>query len=102
MKLRWFFKRAMRDFLPKEVLSKTKHGFGLPFGVWLKTDLKLQQFTYDSLAVLKSYAYFRRGFIDELIDTHRRGHAAFYGSMIWVLMALAIWLRTHDGVSATR
>ncbi|PKO45812.1 MAG: asparagine synthase [Betaproteobacteria bacterium HGW-Betaproteobacteria-4] len=33
-KLRWFFKEALRGFLPDEVLTKKKQGFGLPFGVW--------------------------------------------------------------------
>ena len=31
--LRSFYKEAMRDFLPKETLRKSKQGFGLPFGM---------------------------------------------------------------------
>jgi asparagine synthase (glutamine-hydrolysing) len=34
LKLRWFFKEALRGFLPDEIITKKKHGFGLPFGVW--------------------------------------------------------------------
>ena len=34
LKLRWFFKEALRGFLPDEILTKKKQGFGLPFGVW--------------------------------------------------------------------
>ena len=34
-KLRWFFKEALRGFLPDEIITKKKHGFGLPFGVWM-------------------------------------------------------------------
>jgi hypothetical protein len=30
--LRTFYKRAMADFLPSEIINKSKHGFGLPFG----------------------------------------------------------------------
>jgi hypothetical protein len=33
--LRWFFKEALRGYLPDEILAKQKHGFGLPFGPWL-------------------------------------------------------------------
>ena len=29
-KLRWFFKEALRDFLPNATIKKKKHGFGLP------------------------------------------------------------------------
>ena len=28
--LRWFFKEALRGFLPDEIIAKKKHGFGLP------------------------------------------------------------------------
>jgi hypothetical protein len=30
MRLRWFFKKALSDFLPPEIIAKKKHGFGLP------------------------------------------------------------------------
>lgn len=93
--LRYFFKKAMSDFLPVEVLRKTKHGFGLPFGLWLRTDTGLQHLAYDSLTDLKTTHYFRPDFIDDLIDLHRRDHPAFYGGVIWVLMSLALWLRAH-------
>jgi asparagine synthase (glutamine-hydrolysing) len=31
--LRAFYKAAMKDFLPKEVIEKKKHGFGMPYDV---------------------------------------------------------------------
>ena len=34
LKLRWFFKEALRGFLPDAIITKKKHGFGLPFGIW--------------------------------------------------------------------
>ena len=36
LQLRHFFKQALKDFLPPETIVKAKHGFGLPFGLWLK------------------------------------------------------------------
>src|ERR1700690_1348054 len=36
--LRWFFKQALREFLPTVIINKSKHGFGLPFGVWALED----------------------------------------------------------------
>ncbi|MGH8772039.1 MAG: asparagine synthetase B family protein, partial [Burkholderiales bacterium] len=48
-KLRWFFKEALRDILPSEILAKQKHGFGLPFGPWLKSHKPLQELVRDSL-----------------------------------------------------
>jgi len=93
--LRYFFKQALRGFLPDEIITKTKHGFGLPFGVWLQTHRPLQQMALDSLADLKKRDIIRPEFIDELTLMHVRSHAGYYGTMVWVLMMLEQWFRQH-------
>lgn len=90
-KLRYFFKQALRDFLPREIITKQKHGFGLPFGMWLQTHRGLRELAYDSLESLKPRGIVRPEFVDDLIATHRTGHAAYYGTMIWILMMLELW-----------
>lgn len=94
--LRWFYKRAMTGVLPEAILNKTKHGFGLPFGVWLKDHGPLQQLAYDSVAQLKERPYFRPAFLDQAIRLHRSGHAAYFGELIWVLMMLELWFETRS------
>ena len=94
-KLRYFFKEALRGFLPNEILAKTKHGFGMPFGPWLQVHPPLQQITFDSLAGLKRRGIVRPEFIDELTSVHVPSHAKYYGTMVWVLMMLEQWLRQH-------
>lgn len=94
-RLRHFFKRALRDFLPRATLTKRKHGFGLPFGVWLRTDARLQALAEDSLRGLKGRAILEPSFVDEALAAHRSGHAAFYGAMIWGLVMLEQWHRAH-------
>lgn len=90
--LRWFYKRAMGDFLPRQIITKTKHGFGLPFGQWLKESQALQDVVYASVALLRDQRIVRRDFLDTLIRDHRDGHAGFYGYMIWMLVTLGHWL----------
>jgi asparagine synthase (glutamine-hydrolysing) len=94
-RLRYFFKESLRGFLPDEIIAKTKHGFGLPFGPWLQTHRPLQQLALDSLADLKKRGFVRPEFIDELTSTHVESHAAYYGTMVWVLMMLEQWLKQH-------
>ena len=93
--LRWFYKRAMRDFLPREIISKTKHGFGLPFGVWTRTHEGLRKLSEDSLESLGRRGYFRKEFLQQALRLHRGGHASYYGELVWILMALEFWLQTH-------
>lgn len=94
--LRYFFKAALSDLLPKEIITKEKHGFGLPFGVWLQTHKPLQQLALDSLSSLKSRGIIRPEFIDQLTDQHLSSHAGYYGTMVWVLMMLEQWF-TRQG-----
>lgn len=90
-KLRWFYKQAMADFLPEPIINKSKHGFGLPFGVWLKDHQPLKELAYDAIHSLKKRDYFQPAFLDQAIDMHQSIHAGFYGELIWVLMMLELW-----------
>jgi asparagine synthase (glutamine-hydrolysing) len=96
-RLRYFFKEALRGFLPDEIIAKTKHGFGLPFGPWLETHAPLRQIALDSLADLKRRRIVRSELIDELTSVHVRSHADYYGTMVWILMMLEQWFRRHGG-----
>ena len=95
-KLRWFFKHALRDFLPTEILTKSKHGFGLPFGIWLGRDANLKAFAFASLESLKQRGIVRIAFIDQLRSDLLADHATYYGELVWVLMMLEQWLQTHE------
>jgi asparagine synthase (glutamine-hydrolysing) len=94
-RLRYFFKKALRDFLPEEIINKTKHGFGLPFGRWFESHQPLRQIALDSLADLRRRDIVRPRFIDELIGVHMKSHAGYYGTMVWVLMMLEQWVKEH-------
>lgn len=91
-KLRWFYKQAMADFLPDQIINKSKHGFGLPFGIWLKDHQPLKELAYDAIHGLKKREFFKPEFLDHAIEMHQSIHAAYYGELIWVLMMLELWL----------
>jgi asparagine synthase (glutamine-hydrolysing) len=92
VKLRYFFKRALRDFLPPETLAKTKHGFGLPFGLWLREHPALASFARESLSSFQSRGIVKPAYVEELMHRHEIDHATYFGTMIWVIVALERWL----------
>lgn len=92
-RLRYFFKEALRGFLPNEIINKQKHGFGLPFGVWLQHHKPLQTLATDSLSDLKSRNIICADFIDKLLEQHLEEHAGYHGTMVWVLMMLEQWYK---------
>jgi len=93
LKLRWFFKEALRGFLPDEILTKEKQGFGLPFGVWATRHDGLRRFATDSLRSLATRGVVRPAFIDRLLSEHLPAHPGYYGETVWILMMLEEWLR---------
>jgi asparagine synthase (glutamine-hydrolysing) len=95
--LRWFYRHATRELLPPEITAKTKHGFGLPFGVWTRTHPGLRRLSEAALESLAGRGIFRPEFLRETLRLHREGHAAYYGELVWVLMALEIWLEANAG-----
>lgn len=93
--LRWFYKRALSDFLPRAIIDKKKHGFGLPFGVWTRTHSGLRRLSRECLESLSNRRYFRREFIHEALRLYDESHAAYYGELVWILMTLELWLQRH-------
>ena len=94
-RLRWFFKRALDDFLPREIIQKTKHGFGLPVGVWMAEHAQLRDLTGDSIAGLRRRNILVPGYIDWLQGQHVVDHTSYCGVMLWVLVMLEQWLEQH-------
>jgi asparagine synthase (glutamine-hydrolysing) len=99
-KLRSFFKEAYRDLLPREVLQKQKHGFGLPTFLWLRTDRALNEMMLDLVLSPRSIqrGLFEKKGIESLVEHHKTEATSFYGTTLWNLMILELWFRRNvDG-----
>jgi asparagine synthase (glutamine-hydrolysing) len=93
--LRWFFKEALRDFLPPEIITKQKKGFGLPFGVWATRHAGLKALAIDSVRGFGTRGVVRPEFVDRLVGEYLPAHPGYYGEMVWILMMFEQWLRRH-------
>ncbi len=96
LKLRWFFKEALRGFLPDEAITKKKQGFGLPFGIWLTRHEALRKLASESVYGLVDRGILRANFVDELLTKRLYEHPGYYGEMIWISMILEQWLRSRS------
>jgi len=96
LKLRWFFKEALRGFLPDEIITKPKHGFGLPFGPWAIGHSALHRLAADSLGSLGTRGIVRPSFLKQLLEQRLPEHPGYYGEMVWILMMLEQWLQHHQ------
>jgi asparagine synthase (glutamine-hydrolysing) len=96
LKLRWFFKEALRGYLPDEIIVKQKHGFGLPYGAWLVRGGPLLDMTVASLDSLGERGIIRTGFLQSLMRDLLPSAPGYYGELVWILMMLEQWWRRDD------
>jgi len=94
---RYIFKKAFENLLPKEILAKKKHGFGLPTGDWLRTDMGFRDLARSLLLDSRSIqrGYFKRKALADLLEKHDGESSSYYGSQIWNFMMLELWHRNH-------
>ncbi len=95
-KLRHFYKETVRGFLADETLDKSKHGFGLPFGNWLKENDTLKTIAMDALSKFKTRKIVKDSLVEQAIEAHKNVHASYYGELIWILVVLELWLQKEE------
>jgi asparagine synthase (glutamine-hydrolysing) len=91
LQLRYFFKHALKDVLAPETIAKTKHGFGMPFGLWLRDHARLAELVHGSLEAFQRRGILRPSYIQDLRRQHHTDHATYFGIMIWVVAMLECW-----------
>jgi asparagine synthase (glutamine-hydrolysing) len=93
-------REAVKDLIPRAILTRPKMGFPVPFANWVKG-----RWNGVAREVLTDRRTRERGIIDtaaasQLLDDHRRGRCAG-GDVVWALLNLELWYRTFidgDGI----
>ncbi len=82
-KLKYLLKDIAKDFLPNEILTRKKQGFGLPLKEWFESGLGIDEKQIINEFVNKTN-FFKKESIQKIID--RKGD-----TRIWFILNLAIW-----------
>ena len=93
-------KRAVRDLLPEEILHRPKAGFSLPYGAWLRGELRPMLHDLLSPSRLRDRGLFREHYVARLIAEHCEG-TANHTYRLWTLMMFELWC-DHYQVSTNR
>ena len=104
MKLRrgttkYVLREAMKGFLPEAILSRSKMGFPVPVGSWLRTGYRAitQEYVLGTRATERGL--FHPAAVRSLVEEHERGQAN-HSERLWSLLNLEIWQRIFlDGQS---
>ncbi len=91
--LRDFYKKSCKGFLADETLSKPKHGFGLPFGAWMKENEQLKSLTLDALNKFEARNIVKASLIEQAKQAHNSVHTGYFGELIWIMVVLELWMQ---------
>jgi len=83
-------RRALSGSLPR-VAARSKHGFDVPLGAWLRTTLR--QLLLDALSpeAVRRRGLFRPEAVQRLLDAHLRGRGD-HARKLYSLLSLEMWL----------
>jgi len=89
--MKYLAKKALRGYVPEEILSRRKAGFPIPYDLWLRDALRawVSEILLDDRTV--SRGYFQRSAIEKLITPN--GNKQVYSKEIFSLVVLELWHR---------
>lgn len=87
---KYILKKAVKDLLPYEIISRPKKGFGIPVAEWLKGRLNPLLHELLSAERLKRQGIFEPDCVSRLIAEHESGKANHY-KQLWTLLVFQLW-----------
>jgi len=90
--LKYLPRRALADYLPKEIVEHRKMGFPVPMADWFRNDLASWVDGVLSESEVRDTGLLEPAPVREVVDMHIRGKADLSGKL-WALVNLTTWLR---------
>lgn len=89
---KYILKRAMRPFLPPEVINRPKMGFGVPIDRWFREEI--YELASDTLLGSKARGrgLFRPDYVQRLLHEHKAGIGTWH-FQLWNLLMLEMWFQ---------
>jgi asparagine synthase (glutamine-hydrolysing) len=90
LKLKRLLKEVSVDILPSNIINRSKKGFGIPTGEWMRNELKEQ--LRDLLAInrIRKQGLFDEVFVDKLLTEHIEGKKN-HRMVLWNLFIFQLW-----------
>ncbi|MBC7987675.1 MAG: amidotransferase 1, exosortase A system-associated [Sphingomonadaceae bacterium] len=97
---KWLLKRAMRRYLPDEILHRRKMGFVTPIGAWFRGPLAHEADAIASGSALTRTEWFDRAALARVASEHKSGKRD-HGRLLWQLLMLDRSLARVFGLGAS-
>jgi asparagine synthase (glutamine-hydrolysing) len=87
-------KETFADLLPKETMSFSKKGFGIPIRIWFQKELKEELLSLLSEDFLISQNIFNITYINKIVEEHM-SNKENHSSKLWQLFVFQKWYRNN-------
>ncbi len=87
---KYLLRTLMRERLPSRVLMKSKQGFSVPMGQWLRGPLRSLMTDLLSSKRIRKDGFFDAEFVELLMEEHLRGRHDNH-KKLWTLMVFQLW-----------
>ncbi|HET8885503.1 MAG TPA: asparagine synthase (glutamine-hydrolyzing) [Salinimicrobium sp.] len=91
---KFILKEAFKEFFPNAFLDKSKKGFGVPVGDWLRGYLKNELISYYEMGFISKQGIFKYSAIKELIENHLEGRAD-NTFRVWTFFCFQKWYKAN-------
>ena len=88
---KYILKKTLSHQIPKEIRNRKKTGFPVPYGSWLRNDLKGMVLTVLTDRKTINRGYFRKEAVEKLLKANSNG--SDYSKDIFSLLSLELWQR---------
>jgi asparagine synthase (glutamine-hydrolysing) len=89
---KWMLKEMLRKSLPANLIARRKHGFGVPVGKWLNSDLKEQLLDFMCPTFLSNQDIFEPTLINRMQADHAKGRYD-YRKELWSFLIFQRWYK---------
>ncbi|WP_108244230.1 asparagine synthase (glutamine-hydrolyzing) [Muricauda brasiliensis] len=86
---KYILKEAFKEDFPEDFLDKSKSGFGVPIGDWLRSSLKKELKKYIEPSFLETQQIFNTSSIQKLVNDHLNGKDNTF--MVWTYFCFQKW-----------
>ncbi|MCG3167223.1 MAG: Asparagine synthetase [glutamine-hydrolyzing] 1 [Bacteroidia bacterium] len=91
---KYLMKKALRNYLPDDLIYRKKWGFPAPLGTWLQSELSFMIDKYLSKQELEKHGLFNHDFVKKLVSNFRSGET-FHYKRIWALIVFQMWFNRY-------
>lgn len=91
---KYILKKAMKNYLPEEIIKRPKKGFGVPIAKWVKGPLKELFLDLLSADRIKREGFLNPEYVNSILEDHLSNHKD-NRKKLWTLLVWELWVNRY-------